>query len=344
MFKDKKREETEFLSPAEGFKMITHPIEYRRDPLTGISCRINIERAKRVKQARTDVEMCDMAESARGTCFFCPENIEGSTPRFPPALVPEGVILKGETRVFPNMYPFAKYHGVATMTTNHFLDLTEFTNSHIEDTTSASLMFFGRVADQDPGARFMSLSWNHLPPSGASIVHPHVQLIADPQPTNLTEVLLKKSRGYYETEGENYWKRLVESEVKAGERYIGRTGRIHYLATYAPLGNTEVIMVFDGISNILDLDEKDVKDLAVGLKNVLRAYDSMGKKSFNLTTYSGPAQEDLVENFSMSMRIISRPTPVTNYTADSGFMESLHHERVVESMPEKVAEEVREFF
>ena len=130
MFNDKKREEAGFLSPTEGFKMITHPIEYRRDPLTGIGCRINIQRAKRVKQARTDTEMCDMAESARGTCFFCPENIDGSTPRFPPALVPEGVILKGETRVFPNLFPFAKYHGVATMTTHHFLDLIFSSSLH----------------------------------------------------------------------------------------------------------------------------------------------------------------------------------------------------------------------
>jgi galactose-1-phosphate uridylyltransferase len=337
LFDNNKREEAEFLSPKEDFKKVTHPIEYRKDPLTGIRCRINIERTRRVKQARADVDMTEMAERARKTCFFCPENMERSTPKFSPDIVPEGRIIKGETRIFPNLFPFAKYHGVATLTTDHFQDLAEFKISQVEDTISASLDLFGRIADQDPTARFMSLSWNHLPSSGASIVHPHVQLIADPYPTNLTEVLLKKSQEYYEREGENYWKKLVEYEREAGERYIGRTGRVHCLASYAPLGNTEVMMVFDGISNLLELDENDVKEMAVGLKNVLLAYDSMGKKSFNLTTYSGPAGEDITENFSMSMRIISRPTPVTNYTSDSGFMESLHHERVVESMPEKVA-------
>lgn len=344
MFDNEQRREAEFLSPLDGFSKVSHPIEYRRDPLTGIGCRINVERAKRVKQARTDVDLSDMAQRARKTCFFCPENVEKSTPMFPPEIAPEGRIIKGETRVFPNLFPFAQYHAVGTMTTNHFQDILEFTEKQIGDTISASMDFFGRVADHDPSARFMSLSWNHLPSSGASIVHPHVQLTADQQPTNLAGLLLKKSQDYYRKEGVNYWKRLVEYEEETRERYIGRTGRVHYLASYAPLGNTEVAMVFDGASNLLDLDEADVKDLAEGLKKVLRAYDSMGKKSFNLTTYSGPQDEDTRENFSMSMRIISRPTPVMYYTTDSGYMEALHHERVVESLPETVAKSVREFF
>lgn len=42
--------------------------------------------------------------------------------------------------------------------------------------------------------------------------------------------------------------------------------------------------------------------------------------------------------------MISRPVPQGYYTADAGFMELMHRERVVESMPEKVAEMLKREF
>ncbi|MEM2978549.1 MAG: hypothetical protein QXM46_04600, partial [Candidatus Hadarchaeales archaeon] len=43
--------EARFLSPVQGFAPVTQRVEFRQDPLTGRWSRINLERAKRVRQA-----------------------------------------------------------------------------------------------------------------------------------------------------------------------------------------------------------------------------------------------------------------------------------------------------
>jgi hypothetical protein len=46
----------------------------------------------------------------------------------------------------------------------------------------------------------------------------------------------------------------------------------------------------------------------------------------------------------LHMRIVSRPAPRHFYTSDVGFMEGLHFERVVETLPEDVAKIMKKYF
>ena len=157
-----------------------------------------------------------------------------------------------------------------------------------------------------------------------------------------THLYLEASEYFQKENKRSYWAVLAEEEGK-GERAIGRMGAVHFLASAVPFGNNEVTIVFEGASNILDLQEKQATDFARGMKRLLDGYGRMGVKSFNLTTFTGPLGEGR-EDFWLNMRLISRPTPNRYYTADAGFLELLHSERVVESMPERVAEELRKGF
>ena len=73
--------EAELLSPLLDFRSAVHTIEFRKEPLTHKWCRINIERAKRVKQAkaRKSTDLMRIVEESRKKCFFCPENVEKAT-------------------------------------------------------------------------------------------------------------------------------------------------------------------------------------------------------------------------------------------------------------------------
>ena len=51
-------------------------VEYRFDPLTGEQTRINPARARRLKQAESDVEWEGIIARSREACVFCPEQIE----------------------------------------------------------------------------------------------------------------------------------------------------------------------------------------------------------------------------------------------------------------------------
>lgn len=307
--------------------------------LTDMWCRVNANRAKRAKQGRREEPIDDLIELSIKNCSFCPENIDRATPKFPPEISKKGRIKLGEATVFPNLFPFAKYHGMATITEKHYQDIADFTEVQIEDTISASIDYFKRI--DTLGAKYFSLSWNHLPPSGASIVHPHVQLIGDEVPTYMTDTCLKASKEYHKENSENYWLRLVKEEERLGERFVGRTGRVAWISSFAPLGNNEISMVFEGGSSILDLTRKDVSDVSKGIRRILKGYSSMGKKSFNFTMYSGLKNMD---DFCLNAKIITRPNIQKYYTTDGGFMEILHKERIVETLPEFLASEFKKFF
>lgn len=325
---------SKFLSPSENLE--EQVIEHRRDELSKIACRINIKRAQRAKQCREKADFSELIQKSSHGCFFCPENIQRATPKFLPEIVPEGRIALGEATVFPNLFPFAEHHAIAAICKKHFLDLNEFTQKQIADALAASLDYFRRIKK----AKYFYINWNHMPPSGASIIHPHMQLLADDKPTYLLKLYLDASAAHYKKRKENYWLKLIKNEEELGKRFIARTGSIAWLATYAPLGNNEIIAVFEDTSSLLDIAPR-ISHFAKGLKKILAAYSNLGVRSFNLTTYSAPEK---TSDFCLNVRLVSRPTPHRYYTSDAGFMEILHHERVAEHLPEKLARDIRKFF
>lgn len=334
----------ELLSPALRFEPEVQPIEYREDPLTGARSRINVARAGRARQAqRGEMDLREVIERTRAGCFFCPENIEERTPKFPPNFYPQGRIKRGECFVFPNLYPFAEYHAVATLTGRHFVDLDEFTPQMLMDNLMASKEYVASVYRKDEGARYPMWIWNHMPPSAASIIHPHVQIIVDRAPAPEPRRLLEKSEEYFTRHGRNYWRDLIEEEREIGERYIGENDSLAVIASYAPRGNREIQVVFREAGNLADLTEKQTRDFATAITKILCCYKKMGVNSFNLITYSAPLMEN-PNYFWLNARIISRPIFQPFYTSDSGFMERFYDVWVIETLPEEVAAEVRASF
>jgi galactose-1-phosphate uridylyltransferase len=302
-------------------------------------CRVNVKRSTRAKQARRDEPIDDLIESSKTNCAFCPENIDEATPKFLPEISKRGRIRLGESTVFPNLFPFARYHAMATVTEKHYLAIEDFTHKQIEDTINASIEFFRRIASL--GAKYFSINWNHLPPSGASVIHPHFQLIGEGIPTHMTGTYLEASKGYYGETGENYWSNYIKEEEKSGERFIGRTGNSVWISSFAPLGNNEISMVVEGKSSILELSKEDVSDISEGIGKIFKGYSNMGKTSFNFTTFSGLRK---MKDFHLNAKIITRPNLQKYFTADTGFMEAFHKERIVETLPESLAREFRRYF
>ncbi|MEM2875031.1 MAG: hypothetical protein QW567_03320 [Candidatus Hadarchaeales archaeon] len=331
-----------FRSPLCGFSEVEQLIEIRTDPLTGERCRINIERTKRPKQSPAEsAELRRTVEESRRNCFFCPQCIEDKTPKLPAELGER--IRVGRAIVFPNLFPFGAFHAVGVFSEDHYLSLHEFPADMMADCFSACVQYFTSVSRLDPSRRFWHISWNYMQPAASSIIHPHVQILAEPLPTPHLEELMERSREYHGRHGSNYWADLVEAEMKGGERYIGRTGRVHWLASYAPRASREVMGIVEGSSSLAQVGG-DLHDLCDGLSRVLRGYHEMGVRSMNFTTFSGPFDESISDFYWLNVRVISRPAPAPFHISDCGFMERLHLEPVIEVMPEDVAASLRTQF
>ncbi len=349
--KEKEIKTTKFLSPLKNFAVESQEIEYRKDLFTGIECRINIQRSKRIKQASSaqenSTEVTAMINKTKGNCFFCPENLEKCTPKFT-GFNNEERIMVGESCAFPNLFPFGLYHGIATFSTEHFLDLPRFSNELILNNLKASILFMKKASRQKPNAKYPVWSWNHLPSAAASIIHPHTQILIDEEPTPFQNKLIENSRKYFAQTGQSYWLKLMAEEKKAKERFIGEVGNkdngVAVLASYAPVGNNEALLIFKNASTFSELNEEQLSSFAACLVKILQGYSESGVNAFNVTTYAGSMDKKDKDYYTLHARIISRPKFQPLYTNDVGFMEKFHYAWIIETKPEDVACKMRPYF
>lgn len=295
---------------------IVHPggfIEYRTEDLTGIRTRICPERLKRCIGTRVIPEY-----SGEG-CPFCPDLIRTETPVFPGG----SRIISGESTTFPNLYPFAAYHVVTVITTSHTIN--EFSARQIADALA------GQVAALRDQEGYISINWNYLPSAGASLPHPHLQGLSDKQPDMLPGCYLEKSRAYHTDHGRRYSDVLKEYEEKNG-RSLMRT-RLFWYANPVPIGEREIRCILP-LTTVQDFPLV-IEDFASDLINILNFYRDLGTSAFNMAIFFGNDEDR--DYFSAFCSIISRINPNPLSTSDTAFMERLHLEPVILTLPEDLA-------
>jgi len=331
--------QTRFHHPLKNFALTTVSSEIRFDPLTGHPARIMPFR-------NMNLERHDwtpfVEESRKKFCPFCPEQMEKVTPRFPESVVPGGRLRKGEAVVVPNLTPYELYSAVAIMSPEHYLPMSGLGQKVIADSFCAALEFLKLAAGADAeGARYGSINWNYMPYSGGSLIHPHLQILAGPQPCRLDAELFQYSRRYREHNGSDYWDDLLTAEREKGERYLGCTGSVHWLATYAPRALCDVTALLPGRRTAEDLGEQDIADLAAGLKRVIDFYDGINIASFNAALYMARRED---EGFQVTARIVGRYTIFPLVGSDYSHLQVLHDEPWTLHMPEELAEKLQPYF
>jgi UDPglucose--hexose-1-phosphate uridylyltransferase len=321
----------ELLDPHNAFERIRLPLEIRWDPLTGQSCRLLPERSLPPPELQ-DLEA--LAAQSRRTCPFCVERIEKVTPRFPPELWPEGRIRHGEALLFPNLVEYSKWSSVSVYSPrHHLLRLDELTPSLLADNLNSQVTFARAVLQHDPSSQWVSINANQLPPSGSSIFHPHLQGSANPVPTTVQRLLADI--------GPARVREYLELERRDGERLISLTGRVDWVAAFAPVGPAEIRAFVADAASPEELDEAAVAELADGLSRALRLYASLGFQSFNFALTGVPAK---AANPLLLLRLVGRAYFGPLLRSDAMWSERLHWEAATDLAPEKVAEHGRELF
>ena len=184
-------------------------LRWRRDPLTGASARI-LTGVKLQPPARTDLTGL-VAKPA--FCPFDSEHLETATVPFPAELTAEGRIRLGQAVVVPNIMAYATHSAVGIYDPGrHFLDLDDLTPSIVGDALTVMVRHAQMVRRLDPTAVWSSINGNYLPPSGASLVHPHLQSSHDAYGLTGQRLLAEKSGAWHEAHG-SYWAALVDQEA-----------------------------------------------------------------------------------------------------------------------------------
>ncbi len=316
------------------------PLEFRFDPLTGRTCRLVGFSLERI--LRPDLSAL-VKRSLEMRCPFCAPLVEEVTPRFPPDIVPEGTIRRGKALVFPNAGPYDVYSAVVAISDEHFISLDEFTQETLFDALLAAHDYVFRIQQVDPEARFNLIAWNYMPPSGGSLVHPHIQCNAGYLPTFYQKEIIEASRRYYEETGTNFWEELIEQEKQAGERYIGDIGNTCWLTGFVPRGRLgDVLAIFPGKTSITELSREDLSDLATGLLKVFGYMDGLNLLSFNLATYSEADREQFWAHVRIMPRSLLLYSPIE--TSDQFYYQVLHDENICILPPETACQGLKKYF
>ncbi len=327
--------ESDLLSPLEGFESISVPTEVRIDPLTKRRSRIITWGLP----TKGKFDFSQMAAESKG-CFFCPENVFSKTPKFLKEIVPEGRILVGKTVGFPNLNPAGTYGSVVVLCHEHFLNLNQLTPDIYEEGFSAALEIIRRTTAFDPDTHYWQISQNFLLPGGSSILHPHLQVIGDPIPTNEMEWLLDASSSYYHRNRTLYWNDLIRIEKGLGKRFITSIGKVHWFVSFAPIGFNEVCGIVEEHSSITTLGKEEISSLAKGIVSTLKYYDDKGLNSFNFSIYSISGET----SYQLLIRIISRTPIQPYYLNDWTSFEVLQSELTSNIFPEELCREIRPYF
>lgn len=148
----------------------------------------------------------------------------------------------------------------------------------------------GRALAGFPGLRYLQLYRNHRREAGASLEHPHSQLIALPFVPEAVRRELERSQGRYLDEGICPFCRLLEEERGAAPRVVAGNGSYSAFIPYAPGSPFEIwILPCHHRSSFLETSPRERGELADFLEKVLRMTGrALGDPPYNYYLHTAP--------------------------------------------------------
>ncbi|HUK86502.1 MAG TPA: galactose-1-phosphate uridylyltransferase [Terriglobales bacterium] len=316
--------------------------ELRKDPVTGRWVIISTDRAKRPTDfSREPVRM------KGGFCPFCPGN-ESKTPPEVLAFRPQpdgGPAPERDTpgwrvRVVPNKFPalgvegnldrqaegmFDRMNGVGAHeviieTPEHNLTLANLPIKRVEDVIWA---FRDRIIDlrQDKRFKYILIFKNHGEPAGASLEHPHSQLIALPIVPRQVIEELQGAKQYYTYKERCIFCDVIHQEMEAGVRVVSENADFLTISPYAPRFPFETwILPKRHESAFENSTSQSYENLARAIQSLLAKGNLvLDNPSYNFIIHTSPLQEANNDYYHWHMEFMPKLTKVAGFEWGSGF-------------------------
>lgn len=311
--------------------------QLRRDPITGRWIIAEIENPKGPNDF--DVEAHPRKE---GVCPFCYGN-EHMTPPEIEAYREVGTARNGPgwfTRVVPNKFPALQIEGsldrlgvgiydrtngigaheVIIETPHHDKELGELSPEEIRYVLDA---YRNRSLDLrgDRRLKYMMIFKNYGQSAGASLEHPHSQLIALPFVPKRVLEELKGSERYFEYRDRCGYCDMIHQEVEENERIVCQNSGFLAFAPFVSRFPFECCLLPKRhLSDFVQTQEKDILLLAELLKELLsRLKRVLRDPSYNLLLHTSPTENLYESSYHWHMEIMPRLTQAMGFEWGTGF-------------------------
>ena len=327
--------------------------ELRKDPITGRWVIIATDRAKRP----SDFTRHSYRPKGGRICPFCP----GNETKTPPELLAFGRngsrnLAEWTLRVVPNKFPALRVEGELTRegeglydkisgvgaheviieTPDHMATLSTVPEKRVEDLFWA---FRERVIDlrRDMRLRHIILFKNHGDDAGATLEHPHSQLIALPVVPKRMQEEIDGAKRYFEFKERCMFCDIMRQERTDAERIVIETDHFIAFAPYAARFPFECwILPKQHASHFDTISPTAMQNLASVLQRLLRRVDkTLEEPPYNFVLHTAPIQEPALSYYHWHIEIIPKLTRVAGFEWGSGFY-------INPTPPEEAAQFLRE--
>ncbi len=321
---------------------VERSIEVRTHPITGRTCRIAFSRINEKEAGADALPEAPPEADITSACPFCRPQMTAMTPRLHPNLSPdEERMFRGDSVLFPNLFPYGAYSAVSLFNNDHFVQIGSATASSYSDCFINCRNYLARILEKDPQAGYWAITQNHLPSAGGSLIHPHLQINADRIAPNFLRVLLQRAETYHSRTGKLLISDYLNHEKSDGRRYIGPTGPWQWLAAFAPEGFFEIWAILPGITSLRQVGNSEWADLADGVMRIQKYYRSIYRNGYNLGLLIVETSQSKLElRCVMMVRANYAPWVRNDHT---GF-EVMLGDMTTFTAPEQVAAAARMFF
>lgn len=296
--------------------------EIREDPFTGRRVIIAKERANRpIDNHGLNNEREVIETDYNGKCPFCYGN-EHMTPKEVDS-IRKG--MKWKVRVVHNRFPILSsndqsnekedfyvsydgygYHEVVIETYKHNGSFFNMTENEFYDYLVILKRRYIDLKNRD-NVKFISLFKNYQKNAGASLEHPHSQILTTPFIPDYIEKEINNSKKYFNDKGENLHNFIISYEKEKKERVIHESEHFIVIAPYASFYNNEVEIIYKENKRFEDIYELEINELSIIIKKLFEKMHSiLGKFPFNMFIHTHPIDEAVVEIYKWHIHITPR--------------------------------------
>lgn len=310
--------------------------DIRKDPFSNTWVIIAAERAARPhveeKEAEQDVEHCPFCENPEITAPIPPyatcageEDKDGNwitkiIPNKYPALTPDPQLEQEQIDGIYHNLTGVGGHDILIETPEH--KYFSWSTMPVEQIQAALRNYRCRYSfwQNDPRIEYLSIFRNYGHVAGASLKHPHSQMVATPLVPPRIEQELEEMKRHYEQSNHCLMCHIIELELKSKTRLIMENGDFAAFTNFAPRFPYETLIApkkhMDAFEEITD---EQITNLAALLSELFKKFDKLlNDPPYNLILHVSPLRTSGLLYYHWHIEIIMRLSQPAGFEWGSG--------------------------
>jgi UDPglucose--hexose-1-phosphate uridylyltransferase len=235
-----------------------------------------------------------------------------------PALSEEGSLTQRFDGRQPRMAGIG-YHEVVIEHRIHNKTLALMTSEEIQQVLEI-FQQRGRAMAKDPRIQHITYFKNHGERAGASLLHPHSQIIALPVVPSNVQRRIEETQHYYDAYRQCPVCTMLEEEMTRGERVVVEGQYFAAFLLYAALSPFHMwIVPFEHRRCFFSTERHELADLAEVVRSVLhRLYRGLNDPDFNMIVRTVPVKDTVHRHFHWYISLVPRVSRMAGFELGSG--------------------------